>query len=164
MGAAVTQLRVISRTVALLGLAGCAEPPTATLVFAPLGDPDNCAESEGEIAAGTASLWLGLRRDGVTIAAACVPIAGADGWKDLEDALVEAGTLVDELPLEEPLAPFVMGLPASEACDAGDPVGGIRFCARAEEAFVIDPDDGGGRVSLRRICPAAWSAQDCFDE
>ncbi len=155
---------VASGVLALLGLAACAEPPTATLVFAPLGDPDNCAESEAEIAAGTASLWLGLRRDGATIAAACVPIASAAGWKDLEDALVDAGRLVDELPLGKPLAPFVMGLPASEACDAGDPVGGIRFCARAQQTFVIDPDDGVGRVSLRRICPAAWSAQDCFDE
>jgi hypothetical protein len=156
----------VTARLTLLGLvlSACAGPPTAMLVFAPLGDPDNCAASEAEIASGTASLWLGLRRDAVTIASACVPVAGATGWKDLEDALVDAGTLVADLPLGAPLAPFVMGLPPSEVCAATDPSGGIRFCARAEVAFVIDADDGGGRVEVRRICPATWSAQDCFDE
>lgn len=162
MGAKVT----VRLLLLLLGLAlsACADAPAATLVFAPLGDPDNCAASEAEIASGTASLWLGLRRDGVTIAAACVPVAGAADWRDLEDALVSAGTLIDDLPLDASLAPFVMGLPASEACGSRDPSGGIRFCARAEGPFVIDADDGGGEVELRRICPATWSAQDCFDE
>lgn len=144
-------------------LAGCSDPPTATLVFAPLGDPDNCADSEADIAAGVADLWLGLRKDGVTVGSACVPVDGATGWRDLEDALLGADAIVDDLPLGEPLAPFVMGLPPSQTCSTSDPLGGILFCARAEDPFVIDEDDGGGEIEVRRICPAAWTAQDCFD-
>lgn len=145
-------------------LTACADPPTATLVFAPLGDPDNCAESEAEIASGTHALWIGLRQDGVTIESSCVDVEGATGWPDLEDVLVHGGELVSDLPLGAPLSPFVMGLPAAGACSGADPSGGIRFCARADGDVVIDAEDGGGTVELQRICPQTWSAQDCFDE
>ena len=150
-------------TVALLA-SSCAEPPAARLVFAPLGDPDNCAASETEIVTGTGFVWVGLRRDGVTIATACVPTSGATTWRQLEDALVHAGAIVGELPLGTPLSPYVMGLPGADACPEGDPTGGIRFCARAEVPFVIDADDGGGTVLVERICPSAWSTQDCFED
>ena len=143
---------------------GCADAPAARLVFAPLGDPDNCAASEAEIVTGTAFVWVGLRRDGVTIASACVPTDGATSWSDLEDALAHAGAIVDELPLGAPLSPYVMGLPAAVSCSDADPSGGIRFCARADAPFVIDAEDGGGTVAVQRICPATWSTQDCFSQ
>lgn len=151
------------RLVLLWGLAlvGCADAPAATLVFGPLGDPDNCAASEAEIVTGTESIWVGVRQDGVTIAASCVGSAGAATWAELEDALVHAGAILGDLPLGDPLEPFAMGLPGAD-CPAGDPSGGIRFCARADAPLTIDADAGGGTVALQRICPTTWSAQDCF--
>lgn len=141
---------------------GCADAPTATLVFGPFGDPDNCVASEAAIVAGTETVWVGLRQQGVTIAGACVETADATTWADLEDALVGAGTILGDLPLGEPLEPFAMGLPGA-GCPANEPSGGIRFCARTEAPIAIDPDEGGGTVTLQRICPSTSSAADCFD-
>jgi hypothetical protein len=159
----------------LLSVAACGDSPEVTFVFAPLGDVDNCAASEAEIAAGTGGVWIGIRQDGVTIESSCVPVRNAGAWGDIEDTLADAGALIEDLPLGVPLQPFVMGLPPGAPCTPGDPSGSILFCGRTKKDHeedpgplhpdvVIDEEDGGGTVLIGRVCRAASNSELCFGE
>ncbi|MBI2894327.1 MAG: hypothetical protein HYY06_12310 [Deltaproteobacteria bacterium] len=147
----------------LLLVAGCADPPTATVRFAPLGDPDNCAASESAILSQTSAIWLGLQEEGVTVADRCFAIDGIDTWDAVEDVLVQADLLIEELPLNEGLDLLVMGLPAPATCPEGEPVGAVRFCGRSSEPVLIRGQGRSDIVEVLRICPENYSAQDCFE-
>lgn len=151
------------RTIWLLVLAGCADPPTATVRFAPLGDPDNCAASEEEILSQTSAIWLGLQREGATIADRCFATDGIDRWDGVEDLLVGADLLLEDLPLNESFDLLVMGLPAPGGCPDGEPVGAVRFCGRSSEPLIVRADGKSDVVEVIRVCPGNYSAQDCFE-
>lgn len=151
------------RAILLIVLAGCAEPPTATVRFAPLGDPDNCAASETEILSQTSAIWIGLQQEGLTIADRCFAIEGIDRWDVVEGLLVGADLLLEDLPLNQGFDLLVMGLPAPGGCPDGDPVGAVRFCGRSTEPVVVRADGRSDVVEVIRVCPGNYSAQDCFE-
>jgi hypothetical protein len=146
----------------LLALPGCADPPTAAVRFAPFDGIDNCDASEREILSGTSAVWIGLRDEtGLTVADRCLEV-GELTWDGLEERLVGADLLIEDLPLTVPLELFVMGIPAPGDCPPGDPGGGVRFCGESTESIIIRPEGGGEVVEVERRCPATYTAQQCF--